>query len=63
MSEMKFNITLKELRQAAEFAQEHGWSEHKTITMRVSPGEIGNGIEVSAGFDGDPTDITDFDAW
>lgn len=58
----RFNITLKELKQAVEYAEKHGETEHKTITMHVHPSSFMDIIFISKNFDSEKTDITDIDA-
>lgn len=60
----KFNITAKELRKALKYAQKYGDSDHRTITMFIESGEIGNGVSVSNNWDDEePEDITNYESW
>jgi len=62
--EIKFNITLKELEAAAEFAKTHGILEYKSITMEIGTFRgIGNTIKVISRIDGRHKDISDYDCW
>jgi len=58
----RFNITLKELKQAVEYAKKHGETKHNTITMHVYPCSFMDVKYVSENFDSEKTDITDIDA-
>lgn len=58
----RFNITLKELKQAVEYAEKHGQTDHKTITMHVHPCSFMNMVLVSENWDSEKTDITNMDA-
>lgn len=60
---MKFNISLRELIRAVDFADENSQSEHMTITMEVINTGIGNNILVSKDYDGEQKDITSYDYW
>lgn len=61
---MKFNISLRELIRAIDFAAENGRSEHMTITMEVrDKNGIGNNVLVSKDYDGEQKDITDYGSW
>lgn len=63
MEDKKFNITLKELEKAVEFARDNGVSEHKTITMNIIDAQFTNIVHVSADWDSEPIDITDGDSF
>ena len=58
----RFNITLQELEDAAKFARENGETVHKTITMHIDS-SIGEGISVSAPWNGEKHNITNIDSW
>ena len=61
---MKFNITIRELKRATEFALKNGVSEFSTITMEVKGGSgIGDNKFVSKIRCNKQTEITDYDAW
>lgn len=60
----RFNITLQELEDAAKFARENGETVHKTITMHIdSSSGIGEGISISAPWNGEKHNITNIDSW
>jgi len=60
---MKFNITLKELEDAVDFAKKKGQSDHKTVVMEVRGGAmgVGSGILLRKNWYSEKTkDITEY---
>ena len=59
---LKFNVTLKELEAAVEYAKKNGRNEWGTITLSRTGGNVGGTLFAAQEWNSEAIDISDYDS-